>query len=153
MNQQETEARATELAGEEQECPEAHEGHEGYMDGSGNDKPCHRCKGTGKVFVFDDSVRVPCPCRRYVGIVCAYHNPWEQQCSSCCRCGGRGWTASLDFVTWCRAVADILRNPLSVHVWWPGPVVVTGTLNGSRDIPIKLERLLTALALKEQHGA
>src|SRR3989304_4861099 len=53
----EAEALALELAGMEQECHRCR-GVGGQEEGAG---VCECCHGTGSVFVFDDSVRVPCP--------------------------------------------------------------------------------------------
>src|SRR3990167_10754387 len=62
----EAEALATELAGMEQECScwhviDRNEGRSETIRKAPN-ADCPDCHGTGKVFVFDDSVRVPCRC-------------------------------------------------------------------------------------------
>ena len=67
---------------------------------------CARCDDTGKVPRFP-GVRVPCP-------IDSHHGPG-------CLCGGRGWTASLDFVTWCWALHAVgyYVNPAWSPIW-PG---------------------------------
>ena len=103
----EAETLATELAGMQQECDR------NWTDSITNkwtDKHPYYCvcHGTGKVFLFDDSVRVPCDSQEYrddSGRVRHLHNrgvgrePVEVK--DC-----RGWTASLDFVTWCDAFCE-----------------------------------------------
>ena len=195
----EAETLATELAGMEQECPNHCES--GWVPPRDQHQPCPDCHGTGKVKVFDDSVRVPCyvipelkkskciyivACgggwggneddttycnqqavfliERYSGQgeglretvpFCKKHEFVARQGNnkivaasgdSCPLCGGRGWTASGNFVTWCWALkpraSGVTQNldTGSVYIKWRG------------DKPnwwFRFRRLLTLLAQKE----
>ena len=92
MNQQEIEALAMELAGMRcQRC-----------DGKGIIPPsiadldpaftCPACHGAG--YLFPGSVRIPC------NQVHDLLSPFYSSLEECQKRGCRGWTASLDFVTW-----------------------------------------------------
>lgn len=143
MNQQETEALATELAGTEcQTC----DGVGGQEEGAGE---CANCHGTG--YLFDASVRVPCnsvTIRDDMDRLRHFHIGigWADGC--------RGWTASMDRRVWEPAVSkagykvDIGWMPFTKYLKIPVRLP-----NGKRnDLCDDTERLLTALAQKELGG-
>lgn len=91
---------ATELAGWKGKCQDKGE-EVGWKDGVHTefgyrpfqDTPHRACNGTGKVYLFGDSVRVPCPWE-------LYHTHERAKCS--------GWTASTDLAMWLEAAREIM---------------------------------------------
>jgi len=138
----EAEALATELAGMEQECScwhviDRNEGRSETIRKAPN-ADCPDCHGTGKVFVFDDSVRLS-----------------RHEVSAACLPGCRGWTAPSrreDFMTWCWALADAhLHIYLTLVDECDQRLQVVLCSNqewseGSAVVAEKAERLLTLLA-------
>ena len=144
MNTQETEALATELAGTK--CPRCG----GTGDAASGGWSCLSCHGTG--YLFDDSVRVLCPPALCQAGVLQVDYKGQKLGDAHKPCAGRGWTASLDFVTWCWAfervgaqtvVIDLASREVALH--WRGNPPVCG-YDG------KGERLLTPLAQEGQHA-
>ena len=133
MNQQETEALATRLAGTKcQKCG-------GTGDAASGGWNCLCCRGTG--YLFPDSVRVPCSCSACYALGHAV----------CGCCAGHDWTPSHDFVTWRNAMVragytiEEKTTPDGYSV-----VVHDGlTKVHSRAIWHDAKALLTALARKE----
>lgn len=121
------EALALELAGDKVECPGSLDEHNVHRscpalnllpEGSGYRNRCD-CHGTGKVHRFDASVRVPCrgqPDYGREGYQRWYNDGKEDE--QCPRCSGRGWTPSLDFVTWGRVFHD--AGAFGIHWDWDG---------------------------------
>lgn len=72
------------------ECPDTPIVYGG--DGSMPLYVCGVCNGTGLVYLFSDSVRVPCP--RVRGYVMGHLH--AEKSSDCYHCQGRGWTPSID---------------------------------------------------------
>lgn len=146
-----TDTRALALASMEQECPERwtealnkpllipHPAH------------CESCRGIGKVFLFDDSVRVPC------GLTHSIMPPdlsSIRNCS-CAEVGCRGWTPSLDRRVWEPALATAHFHVYLTFVDECQPrvqVVLCSNQEwpeGSAEIAADAEALLMALVQKE----
>lgn len=136
MNTAEREALAVTLAGMEQEC-ECWQSYSPEGVYQGHYPTCPDCHGTGKVLLFGDSVREPCP-------IDSHHGPR-------CLCAGRGWTASLDRRAWEPTISLALGNIGMVRTHWlDGQPAVHVVMFGARSSWIPdAERLLTALAQKE----
>jgi len=140
-------ALATQLAGMHRLCLGCH----GL--GFHNLQECPDCHGTGKVFVFDDSVRVLC--KNCGGTRRAWRKSLKhggEELDVCQPCGGRGWMASLDRRVWEPALANA---GYVVHViWHPAskmPTIHVTSWEENRGTTFKDgECLLTALAQKEQ---
>lgn len=131
MKPEET-ALLVELAGTEGECgPEHGKGQYGLPA----PKWCSRCHGTGKVFVLPDSVRVPCSCSACYALGHAV----------CGCCGGRRWTASLDFVQWCWALAKVGVEKIEIDLQ-TGAVQMYGYAVRGNEWWADAEAVLTALA-------
>ena len=72
---------------------------EGYSEEYKAHKFCAFCDGMGKVYWFDDSVRVFCRARHY--------NPRTLHDGTCAEVGCRGWTASIDLAVWEQAIFKV----------------------------------------------
>lgn len=146
MNQQETEAHARKLAGMKCPCNECHPDQYGlvvdscFCPGKDRDQKLCRCHGTGHL--FPASVREPCHLTR---TTCSLALP---SCETYTSVWCLGWTPSLDFLTWCQAVAwagyklDIGFVPFSHSM-----EILVRRPNGMRDATCDvIEALLIALA-------
>lgn len=132
-------ARATELAGVKARCPEC--GEKGLAEhdvkvlcgrvGAAN-LPCSACKGTGKVYVFEDAVRVECPCTKEMG---------GAYTAICRKCDGRGWIGSLDFGVWVKAIVTL---PEVIQVCFAGETVIATHSKIHRAKGVDLAALLEA---------
>ena len=99
----------------------------------------HECNGTGLVYVFDDSVRVPCPQTYKVCNKCGARNNTTSTDPVCaperCDCHGKGWTASEDGWVWWTAAykAELYPNLSAHHYGWNFQSLVQGKWECSDD--------------------
>ncbi len=137
----ENEKLAIELAEMEQECPTCGGGKAPIFE-----NPCMGCHGTGKVFLFPDSVRVPC---RQIHTLMGPNLSTIRNCP-CAEVGCPGWRPRMDFVTWCWALVRVGAAAFGLAILDGHAEVSIAWLHGKQPVWAEdAEDVLAALARKE----
>lgn len=110
MTTKTAEKLATRLAGAKKpcQCYECHtvEGHP-VVDTNFCQGKMFCCSGTGQVYVFHDSVRLPCTKTQHTGVLC--HYTFKKGIGVC-------WTASMDLATWIQDIFAVWPNAC-ITIW------------------------------------
>ena len=132
---------ATEMAAMEEKCPEC--------TIAGMSLGCPKCNGTGKVYLFDDGVRVSC--------ADGTHSTYDEKELGC-----PGWTASTDLAVWEQAIFKVWPNAMiatamiATHAGWvrlfpSGEDYGTYFSDRGESLPALLSCVKQAVLEKEAH--
>lgn len=81
----------------------------------------HGCKGTSRVYLFGDEVRVPCPPEKpnKLGLLSMAGIHWQTQHETRrCGCNGTGWVASEDGWVWGPAIYKLRGAIETTEAFW-----------------------------------